>query len=108
MKRLHFLTWGSEELTVYSTKVGSAKHPYTGESYGFNIRLFFSKFDGTWARPGKLAGRLVDDGNGVTIKLGGKEEFHLGYDEVQELELLLRELEYVEPSKMRVTSQKIK
>lgn len=61
------------------------------ETNNSSVRLFHSRY-GEWTDKckGKLAARLLDDGNGVDLTLNGKQA-RLNYSELFELNLLLSE-----------------
>lgn len=100
-KRLYFCSYVGGDTSIYSTKCG----PYKGVPFSHNVRLFHSRLGSTWSENwrGKLAGRLVDDGNGVTLELGEKR-VRLDYDELLSLEILLKEYERIIPSGLVIKS----
>jgi hypothetical protein len=63
------------------------EHDYDIIKNGDDVQLFCSK-SGDWDTPGAMIGSLLDDGNGVRIKIEDKE-IDLDYSIAQQLLVLL-------------------
>jgi hypothetical protein len=78
---------------LYVDDTGSLYSVHTEEGAGTQpvIKVYFSRLGDTWSEAyrGKLAAKLVDDGNGVLIKVGGKT-LCMDYSAFAELQLLLQ------------------
>lgn len=58
-----------------------------------NVTKLFRSQNGEWSKPGELAAKLTDHGDGVKINIDGKK-INLDYAELQMLHILLQATEF--------------
>jgi hypothetical protein len=78
--------------TVTVNQVYDPVHDYDLIETPKVTKLFRSK-NKRWSRPGELAAKLTDHGDGVKINIDGKK-INLNYAELQELHILLQATEF--------------
>lgn len=78
----------------------------------YKLNLYFSKKDIGWAQKvrGKTAASLEVTGNGVFVKFRNNKSINLDYEELYELEVLLKEYNSVKKpfKKTKITRIKVK
>ncbi len=86
---------GDGNSSIYTAKLHS-------EPDNTSVKLFHSGIDSGWSEKcrGKLAGSLLDHGNGVTVKFKDKK-INLDFSELEELRMMLNQL-----SKLTVINNK--